>query len=224
MTKVINIAVDGPSGSGKSTLAKNIAKHYGIIYIDTGALYRTIGFWIKCNGFESTDIKNIVASLKNIKIEMKFSETVDVFLNGKKVGDEIRTPIASFYASNVSKIPEVRAFLLDLQRDIARANNCVMDGRDIGTVILPNADVKIFLCASDNDRAERRYSELLLKGEKVTFDDVKNDMSWRDDNDKNRKIAPAIKANDAILIDNSGFSADQTLKMAIEIIDKTVKI
>lgn len=224
MRRIINIAIDGPSGSGKSTLAKAIAKEYGIIYIDTGALYRTVGLFALRHGVSSEDTEGVVSLLPQIKIELRQEEGGGaVYLDGKKAGDEIRTPVCSVYASNVSKIPAVRAFLLDLQRDIARNYSCVMDGRDIGTVIMPSADVKLFLSADNSDRAKRRYEELSSKGVEITLQEVLNDMLWRDSNDKNRDVAPAVAAKDAFLIDNSGLTQEQTFLKAKEIIDKMVK-
>lgn len=219
----INIAIDGPSGSGKSTLARNLAKRFGLVYIDTGALYRTVGLHIRNLDISSDDREGIIESLKTINIKMTLENGGNaVYLNGKKVGDEIRTPVASVYASQVSKIPEVRQFLLDIQRKTAKHNDCVMDGRDIGTVILPEADVKIFLYATDEDRALRRYNELIQKGEKVTLEEINRDMIWRDQNDKNRNIAPAVPAPDAIILNNSGFEENQTLEKAAEIIEEAL--
>ncbi len=220
MNRIINIAIDGPSGSGKSTLASAIAKHYGFIYIDTGALYRTVGLYIQRKGFASDDKENIVAALPDIKIDMRLEGGKGVVtLDGVPVGDEIRTPKSSMYASDVSKIPEVRAFLLDLQRDIAKRNSTVMDGRDIGTVILPNAQVKLFLVANDTVRAKRRYIELIQKGQNVTEEEVLSDMRRRDKNDSGREIAPAVAAEDAILFDNSALTPEETFVKAKEIID-----
>ena len=220
MNKPINIAIDGPSGSGKSTLASMIAAHYGFIYIDTGAMYRTVGLYIQRKGFASDDKEAIVSVLPEINIDMVLMNGKGVVtLDGVPVGDEIRTPKSSMYASDVSKIPEVRAFLLDLQRDIAKRRSTVMDGRDIGTVILPNAQVKLFLIADDTVRAHRRYIELLEKGEKVTEEDVLSDMRRRDKNDSGREVCPAVAAEDAILLDNSDLSAEATFEKAKEIID-----
>ncbi|HBL85346.1 MAG: cytidylate kinase [Clostridiales bacterium GWF2_38_85] len=226
MTDVhILIAIDGPSGSGKSTLAKRLAKELGLIYIDTGALYRTIGLHIQQKGLESTDTVNIINALSEIDITMRLENSQGkVFLNGNPVGDEIRTPKSSIYASDVSKIPEVRTFLLELQRNIAVRNSVAMDGRDIGTVILPNADVKIFLFADDEDRAERRYKELIAKGTNVTYEEVLNDVKWRDNNDKTREIAPAIPAEDAIMLNNSGMQEDETFEAALKIIKDKLKL
>lgn len=219
-----SVAIDGPSGSGKSTLAKALAKKYGFIYVDTGALYRAIGLYIQNKCLMSTDVDGIIASLPEIRIEMRLNDgQSEVWLNGSPVGDEIRTPMSSIYASDVSKIPQVREFLLSLQRDIAAANSVIMDGRDIGTVILPDAQVKIFMTASDEKRALRRYNELISKGIKTTYDEVLKDVKWRDENDRNRTVAPAVPAPDAVFLDNSGLDAAETVDAASAIIDKALK-
>lgn len=224
MIKTFKIALDGPSGSGKSTLAKNLAKHYGFVYIDTGALYRTIGLFVAERGIASDDREKIVECLPLINIEMKLENGGGVvYLGGKKIGNEIRTPLCSKYASDVSKIPEVRAFLLETQRDIARKNNVIMDGRDIGTVILPDAQVKMFVTASIEARAKRRFVELQERGDNATYEEVLSDMKWRDANDKNRDIAPAVPAEDAVMFDNSGMNIEETVNAAVEIIDKVIK-
>lgn len=223
MKKIINIAIDGPSGSGKSTLASALAKRYGLIYIDTGALYRTVGLYIQRKGIESTDTPAIIAALDGIDITMQLIDGKGVvFLEGKPVGDEIRTPKSSMYASDVSRIPEVRAYLLDLQRDIAKNNSTVMDGRDIGTVILPNADVKLFLTAGVEERARRRTLELKAKQPDITYEEVLADMTRRDENDSGRKIAPAIPAEDAIFLDNGELNIEETIAKASEIIDGVI--
>ena len=220
----VNIAIDGPSGSGKSTLAKNLAKHYGYIYIDTGALYRTVGLAVMKKGIASDDRESIISLLPDINIKMRLEDGGNaVYLDNVKMGAEIRTPECSKYASDVSKIPEVRAFLLETQRAIAAENNVIMDGRDIGTVILPNAQVKLFMTATDEQRASRRFLELKAKSENITLEEVKHDMAWRDENDKKRDIAPAVPAEDAILFDNSELSIEETAKKAIEIIDGRLK-
>lgn len=219
MEKVINIAIDGPSGSGKSTLASALAKHYGLIYVDTGALYRAVGLFIKRLGIESTDSPAIVEALPNIDLTMKLIDGSGVvLLDGKPVGAEIRTAEASMYASNVSALPAVRAFLLETQRDIARNNGVVMDGRDIGTVILPDAQVKIFLTAGDEKRAHRRYLELNAK-QPTSYEAVLADMRRRDANDRGRTVAPAVPAKDAVLLDNSDLDAEETFAAACAIID-----
>ena len=215
------IALDGPSGSGKSTLAKNLAKRYGFVYIDTGALYRTIGLFVCERGIASDDVSGVISCLPDIKIEMKLENGGGaVYLGGKLIGNEIRTPIISKYASDVSKIPEVRAFLLETQRSIARENNVIMDGRDIGTVILPDAQVKLFVTASPEARAMRRYNELKERGTETTYEAVLADMKWRDANDSGREIAPAVPAEDAIMFDNSGMTIEETVENAAKIIDK----
>lgn len=219
-----SVAIDGPSGSGKSTLAKALAKKYGFIYVDTGALYRAIGLYIQNKCLMSTDVDGIIASLPEIHIEMRLNDgQSEVWLSGSPVGDEIRTPMSSIYASDVSKIPQVRQFLLSLQRDIAAANSVIMDGRDIGTVILPDAQVKIFMTASDEKRALRRYNELIAEGIKTTYDEVLKDVKWRDENDRNRTVAPAVPAPDAVFLDNSGLDAAETVDAASAIIDKALK-
>lgn len=220
MERIINIAIDGPSGSGKSTLASALAKRYGLIYIDTGALYRTVGLYIQRKNILSTDTEAIIAALDGIDITMRLIDGKGVvFLDGEPVGDEIRTPKSSMYASDVSRIPEVRAYLLDLQRDIAKKNSTVMDGRDIGTVILPNADVKLFLTAGVEERARRRTLELKEKQPDITFEEVLADMTTRDKNDSGRKIAPAVPAEDAIFLDNGSLTIEETVEKAAEIID-----
>lgn len=222
--RTFNIAIDGPSGSGKSSLAKRLAAHYGFVYIDTGALYRTIGLFIQQKGFASDDSEAIVSVLDEIDISMRLRDGKgEVLLFGEPVGDEIRTPKSSVYASDVSKIPEVRTFLLNLQRDIAAKNNTIMDGRDIGTVILPDAQVKIFLHASNEERARRRYAELCQKGIQTDYRTVLEDIVWRDKNDREREIAPAIPAEDAIMLDNSTLDLDGTVEAAVKIIDERLK-
>ena len=221
--KTKKIALDGPSGSGKSTLAKNLARHYGFVYIDTGALYRTIGLFVYERGIASDDASGIVSCLPDIKIEMKLENGGGaVYLGGRRIGDEIRTPIISKYASDVSKVPAVREFLLETQRAIARENNVIMDGRDIGTVILPDAQAKLFVFASAEARAKRRYAELLERGVETTYESVLADMQWRDANDSQREIAPAIPAKDAIMFDNSLMNIEEMVQSAIKIIDKVI--
>ena len=208
----INIAIDGPSGAGKSTLAKAFAKKHGFIYVDTGALYRSIGLYAQRKGVSLEGIEATVELLPEIKLELRFENNAQsVILNGENVNDYIRTPEISMYASAVSAIPAVRSFLLDLQRSIAAENNVIMDGRDIGTVILPNAQIKIFLSASAEARAQRRFEELVNKGIATTFEEVLKDMEIRDRNDSTRKTAPAIPAEDAIFIDNSKESVEETV-------------
>lgn len=216
---MINVAIDGPAGAGKSTIAKAAAKKLGFIYVDTGALYRTIALNCVRHGVIDCPEK-IVELLKDTDVKLDFDESGSqcVFLNGEDVSSLIRTPEISMGASSVSKIPEVRAFLLDLQRDIAKNNNVIMDGRDIGTVVLPNADKKIFLSASAECRAERRYKELIEKGVDVKFEDVLSDVNERDYQDSHREIAPLKPSEDSIMADTTGMSLEDSTNMIINII------
>ncbi len=217
----MQIAIDGPSGAGKSSLARAIAKECGIVYVDTGALYRTIGLYVRRAEVSPKDAPAVIACLPHISLEMTFEGGEQhILLNGEDVGDRIRTPEISMYASAVSAIPEVRVFLLDAQRSIAARTGVVMDGRDIGTVILPNADVKIFLTASFEARARRRTLELEAKGIATTYEEVLADMIERDHNDSTRATAPAIPAADAVMLDNSDLTPEGTLARALEIIRK----
>ena len=221
---MIQIAIDGPSGAGKSTVAKALAAKLGIIYVDTGALYRTVGYFVRSKDTDPKDARAVEALLPQIRIDLGYENGTQVVrLNGEDLGDRIRTPEMSMYASAVSAIPEVRAFLLDTQRSIAKKNNVIMDGRDIGTVILPDADVKIFLFASNEDRARRRCDELHMKGIDAKYEDVLAEMNERDKNDSSRAVAPAIPADDAVMLDNSGFEPDDTFEAALAIIKNKLK-
>ena len=191
----IQIAIDGPSGAGKSTISKAIAARLGIVYVDTGALYRTVGYYARSQGISLPAIAAVVDKLSDIHVEVRYVDGVqNVFLNGENLGDRIRENEISLYASAVGALPPVRAFLLDTQQRIARENSVIMDGRDIGTVILPDAPVKIFLTASAESRAERRYKELAEKGQQVTMESVLHDINERDRQDMNRAIAPLRQA------------------------------
>ena len=216
---MINVAIDGPAGAGKSTVARGAAKELGYIYVDTGALYRTVALAATRNGVLESAEKT-VQMLKDITVDLAFDDTGAqcVYLNGEDVSSLIRTPEISMAASNVSKIPAVRAFLLGLQRDIAAKNNVIMDGRDIATVVLPDAQVKIFLTASPECRAERRYKELLEKGENVKYDYVLADVNARDYQDSHREIAPLKPAEDSVIADTSGKSLPQSIEMIISVI------
>ena len=217
--KVFKIAIDGPSGAGKSTVAKLIAKELGCVYVDTGAMYRTIGFHACEKGIDKGDRQAIIDSLKDIDLVIEYSEGVQhMILNGRDVTPYIRTQEISMYASAVSSIPEVRTFLIPVQRDFAKRNNVVMDGRDIGTVIFPDAEVKIFLISSPESRAMRRYKELCEKGDKVDYETVLAQTIERDTADSTRAIAPAIPADDAVVLDNSELDIKQTFDAACEII------
>ncbi len=215
----MQIAIDGPSGAGKSSVAKAVAAALGIVYVDTGALYRTIGYYVRGKGISREDREGIVSCLPEIRIEVRYENGAQhVYLNGEDLGDRIREPEISMYASAVSAVPAVRAFLLDTQRDIAAKNSVIMDGRDIGTVILPHADVKIFMTASARARAERRTAELLAKGTEVRFEDVLREMEERDRNDRERDVAPAVAADDAILLDNSDLTLEENVAAVLDIV------
>lgn len=217
----LKIAIDGPSGSGKSTLAKSLARELKLVYVDTGALYRAIGLYIKRSNIDKNDKENVIKALSEINVTIEYIDgTQSVILNGENVNGLIRTPEISMYASAVSAMAEVRQFLYKTQRDMCDRGNVVMDGRDIGTVIMPDADVKIFITATNEDRAKRRYAELLEKGQDVKYEDVLKDIIERDSNDSSRKVAPAIPAEDAIMLNNSGFEPEDTLRAALEIINK----
>jgi len=215
----INIAIDGPAGAGKSTMAKAIAREFGFIYVDTGALYRSVGLFALRAGIDPSDSDAVTLTLALMKVELKFADGEQrVFLNGEDVSESIRTPEASMAASAVSAIPAVRAFLFNLQKDIAAAGDCVMDGRDIGTVVLPGAQVKIFLTASPEERARRRFRELEKNGIAADYDDVLAEMKQRDFNDSNRDIAPLKAAPDAVVIDSSGMDIPQSVEKMIAVI------
>ena len=217
--KKIAIAIDGPSGAGKSSIAKALAKSLNIIYVDTGAIYRTVGLYVYRNGVESKDKEKIISMLPDISVKLAYIDGAQhIFLNGEDVSGLIRTETISRYASDVSAIPEVRAFLLSLQRDMAKKTSVIMDGRDIGTVVLPDAEVKIFMTASAEVRARRRYKELIEKGESVVYEDVLAAIITRDTNDSTRATAPLKAADDAVILDNSEINAEETLNRVIDII------
>jgi len=221
---MIQIAIDGPGGAGKSTVSKAVAAKLGIVYVDTGALYRTVGYYVRGKELDPHDAEAVGACLPNISIEVRYVDgSQRVYLNGEDLGDKIRTPEMSMYASAVSAIPAVRAFLLETQKDIARKNSVIMDGRDIGTVILPNADVKIYLTASAECRARRRYDELIAKGQTVSFEDVLREMNERDTADSTREIAPAQAAEDAIVFDNTGMTLEQSVDAIIKIVEEKTR-
>lgn len=222
---MIRIAIDGPGGAGKSSLAKAVAKKLGIIYVDTGALYRTIGVYMLNHGINPSDEENVSANLPNLNLELKFIDGSQVILlNGNKVGDEIRTPEASMAASAVSALGSVREFLLMTQRNIAESNSVIMDGRDIGTVILPYAEVKIFLTASPEARAKRRFAELTAKGIDTSYEKVYSEMVERDKNDSTRALAPCVPAEDAIMLDNSELTPEGTVDAVLKIVEKERKL
>ena len=216
---MISVAIDGPAGAGKSTVAKAAAEKLGFIYVDTGALYRAIGLKFTECGYDRDSDMPIDGILSNTKIDIAFENGEQhVYLDGQDVSSLIRTPEASMMASAVSSKPEVRAFLLEMQRELARKNNVIMDGRDIGTVVLPNAQVKIFLTASVRERALRRYRELTEKGMKVELFEIEEDIKTRDYNDSHREIAPLKPAEDSILADTTGNNLEESTQMVVKII------
>ncbi len=215
----IAVALDGPVGAGKSTIAKECAKRLGFVYIDTGAMYRSIGLYCVNNGVDINDDNAVAAALADITLKIKpDKEGQHVILCGNDVTDKIRTPEISMAASRVSAVPKVREFLLELQRSFARTQNVIMDGRDIGTVVLPDAKVKIFLTASDEIRAKRRYDELVAKGEQVSYEDVLKDLRKRDYDDSHRSAAPLKQAEDAVLADTSELDFDGSCALIENII------
>lgn len=220
---MISVAIDGPAGAGKSSLSRKAAEKLGFIYVDTGALYRAIGLKFLNLGY-NTDLEcDIEGILEKSSVDIRFINGEQrVFLDGQDVSDEIRTPDASMMASAASAKAPVRAFLLEMQRKLARENNVLMDGRDIGTVVLPNATVKIYLTASAEARAKRRFKELCEKGTETTFEEVLADMERRDFNDMNRPIAPLKQAEDAVLADTTELGFDESLKLIIDIISEKI--
>ncbi|MGN0489247.1 MAG: (d)CMP kinase [Ruminococcus sp.] len=216
----IAIAIDGPAGAGKSTISKSAAKKLGFIYIDTGALYRTVGLAATRNNVEPVEGEAVNNLLNNIKVELTFNDKGEqvVLLDGEDVSGLIRTPEASMMASKISAIPEVRAYLLDLQRNMAKTDNVIMDGRDIGTVVLPDAEVKIFLTATPEARATRRYKELVEKGMDVKYEDILEDVKTRDYNDSHRDIAPLKQADDAVLADTTDIDLEGSIDLIVNII------
>lgn len=214
------IAIDGPSGAGKSTLAMRIAEEFGFIYVDTGAIYRTLGLAVQKAGVSPKDEEAVAAILPGIKIDMVYDSErrQRMLLDGRDVSDEIRTPKSSIYASDISALPKVREFLLEMQRDIAGRYDVVMDGRDIGTVVLPGAGLKIFLTAKVEVRAERRYIELLKNGIETTVEEVLKDMRYRDEQDSSRAAAPLRAAPDAVVADMTGLSFEESFELLADII------
>lgn len=220
----IAIAIDGPAGAGKSTIAKLAAKELGFIYVDTGALYRTVGLAATLNNVEPKTSPQVDELLSKITVELTFNDKNEqiVLLDGEDVSSKIRTPEASMMASAISAVPSVRAYLLDLQRNIAKTNNVIMDGRDIGTVVLPDAKVKIFLTADPEDRAKRRYDELIEKGMDVKYEDILADVIERDYNDSHRDIAPLKPAEDSIMVNTTGNTLEQSVELLIKIMKENM--
>lgn len=218
--KIINIAIDGPAGAGKSTIAKMVSAKLGYIYVDTGALYRTIALYITENSIADEEIEK---SLEKADVSLKFIEGAQrVFLGDRDVSDLIRTPEISMAASRTSAIPAVRAYLFGTQQKIAAENNVIMDGRDIGTVVLPNADVKIFLTASAEERANRRFKELSEKPDCPTYQEILDDIIKRDYQDTHRETAPLKQADDAVLLDTSKLNLEESAQAVIDIINSKI--
>ncbi|CDB44388.1 cytidylate kinase [Firmicutes bacterium CAG:240] len=219
---MISIAIDGPSGAGKSTISRKAAEKFGFIYVDTGAIYRTIGLATKIRGVSLDDTAAVVALLPTLEIELKYNDAGEqhMYLDGNDVSRDIRLPEVSMLASKVSAIPAVREFLVDMQRGMAEKYDVIMDGRDIGTVILPNADLKIFLTADVRDRARRRYEELRAKGMEKPFDEVLAEMEKRDEQDTQRAAAPLKAADDAVLLDTSGNTLEESIDEVCRLISE----
>ncbi|MBO5462446.1 MAG: (d)CMP kinase [Clostridia bacterium] len=215
----INIAIDGPAGAGKSTIAKTVSKELGYIYVDTGALYRTVGLNVLRQGKDTKNEADVVPTLEGLNVSLRFVNGEQrVFLGDEDVSEAIRQNEVSMAASNVSAIPKVREFLFGLQRDIAEKNNCIMDGRDIGTVVLPNAQIKIYLTASAQARADRRYKELTEKGQEVNYDNILKEIELRDYQDTHREIAPLKKADDAVLVDTTELDLNGSIEYMLKVI------
>lgn len=222
--KCFSVAIDGPSGAGKSTLARKAAAVLGYLYVDTGAIYRTVALSAVRRGIDPADGDRLVPVLGELDIRLEYADDglQHMYLNGEDVSQAIRVHEISQHASTVSSIPQVRTFLLDLQRDLARKNNVIMDGRDIGTVVLPDADVKIFLTASPESRAHRRHLELQQRGQDTDFDTVLRDIIRRDEQDTNRPIAPLRQAEDAVLIDTTNLDLEQSLAAILSAIKEKI--
>lgn len=221
---MISIAIDGPAGAGKSTISRTVSKEMGYIYVDTGALYRTVALKFIAGGSTPEDIKNVEATLASTQVSIEFKNGEQrMMLDGADVTDSIRTPEVSMMASAVSALLPVRAYLLDTQRRLAAENNVLMDGRDIGTVVLPDATVKIFLTASPEDRAHRRYDELAAKGVSVSYEEVLKDIIKRDHNDSTRAIAPLRPAEDAVVLDTSGNTFEESVDAIKSVISERLK-
>ena len=222
--KIYAVAIDGPGGAGKSSIARAVARELGIVYVDTGAIYRTVGYHVFLRGVDPKDSEAVIRLLPETDVEMSYGEDglQRMYLNGEDVTDQIRLPEMSMYASNVSAIPEVRDFLMEMQRSMARRSSVVMDGRDIGTVVLPNAEVKIFLTAELEERARRRFKELQERGTPVDFDQIMEEMRQRDYNDSHRATAPLKAAEDAVIVDTTHLDFSGSCRRIIDVIKERV--
>lgn len=215
-----SVAIDGPAGAGKSTIAKAAAQALGFVYVDTGAIYRTVGLGALRNGYAADDREKVVAMLPSLDIDMRYADGVQrMFLNGEDVSEAIRTPAASGASSKVAAMPEVRAYLMEMQRRMARQYDVLMDGRDIGTVVLPDAPLKIFLTASAEERARRRYAQLLEKGTEQTYEMVLAEIVERDKRDSEREAAPLKRAEDAVLLDTGDMSLAQSIQAVVDLVN-----
>lgn len=226
MNGFYSIAIDGPSGAGKSTLAKKLAAAFGFIYVDTGAIYRTLGLAAQRKAVDPKNEEAVKAILPELEISMKYNEAGEqcMMLNGEDVSKLIRMPEISLYASDVSAHGSVRSFLLEMQRKFARESNVIMDGRDIGTVVLPDAELKIYLTAAVEVRAQRRFLELQQKGVEAVFEDVLEEMKLRDWQDMNREVAPLKKADDAIVVDSSEIGFEETFQVMCDLVIKELSL
>ena len=224
--KIYSVAIDGPGGAGKSTIARAVAHKLGVLYVDTGAIYRSVGYHVYLRGIEPFNIDAVIALLPETHIEMAYGEDglQRMYLNGEDVTSQIRLPEMSMYASKVSAIPAVRDFLMEMQRSMARKNSVVMDGRDIGTVVLPDAEVKIFLTADLEERAKRRYRELQERGISADFDTILEEMRQRDYNDSHRKTAPLKAAENAVVVDTTYMDYEQSCQRILDIIRERVGV
>ena len=221
-----SIAIDGPSGAGKSTLARRLAKELGFLYVDTGAIYRTVGLAVCRRGIDPADEEGVTALLPELSVSMNYGDDglQHMLLDGEDVTEAIRQNEISGYASKVSPIPAVRDFLLEMQRRLAREHDVIMDGRDIGTVVLPQADLKIYLTAEPEDRAQRRYRELLERGQQASFEQVLQEVAERDHRDRSREIAPLRQAEDAVLADTTGLGLEESFRLLLGLIEGRLKL
>lgn len=221
-----SIAIDGPAGAGKSTMAKALAQELGFLYVDTGAIYRTLGVAVFQRGIDPSDAASVIEILPDVQIELRYGGDglQHMYLDGVDVTTEIRRHLMSDYASKVSAIPEVRSFLLEMQRALARNNNVIMDGRDIGTVVLPNASLKIYLTADADDRAMRRFKELQERGQSANYDTVLQDVLQRDKNDSEREVAPLRQAEDAVLVDTTGIGRDESYTVLLSTVKERLSL
>ena len=222
MKQHISVAIDGPSGAGKSSVARSTARSFGFLYVDTGAIYRTVGLAVCRHGIGSRDGDKIAALLPELSIDLRYGEdgVQRMYLDGEDVSDAIRTPEISMYASDVSAFPAVRAFLMDMQRSLAENNDVIMDGRDIGTIVLPDAGLKIFLTASPEARAKRRLLELQQKGQSANYEEVLRELRQRDHNDSTRSAAPLRQAEDAVLVDTTEMDLEESVRCVCALVSE----